>query len=70
MLILNFSHLYIRCGVLMEKSDSFEKEIKNYEGKFKYINPEIKIEYNSNYLILFQINYFKVDDFIESPDFE
>ena len=71
MLIINISSLYLRCGALLPNSDSLIKDIENYKEKFKYITSKEIINYNkSNKLILFEINYLKIDDFIKSPDFE
>ena len=69
MLLLNISPLYLRCGVLVSKTDSLASEIQ--KSKLKYINSENIIDFDSNkLLLLFQINYFKIGDFLKSPDFE
>lgn len=70
MLLLNLSPLYIRCGAILSNSDTLEKELENFKERFIYINPEINISYNEKKLILFKINYFKIDDFKKSPDYE
>ena len=70
MLILNISPLYLKCGILLEKSESLNKEIESFKEKFKYINPEKSIDYKSKILFLFQISYFKIDDFAKSHDYE
>ena len=68
MLLLNISPLYLRCGILISKTDSLTTEIQN--SKLKYINPENIIDLDSNKLLLFKINYFKIEDFEKSPDIE
>lgn len=68
MLLLNISPLYLRCGVLVSKTDSLTNELQ--KNKLKYINPENIIDFDSNKLLLFQINYFKIEDFEKSPDIE
>ena len=71
MLIINISPLYLKCGALLSNSDSLIKDLENYKEKFKYIISNLDFDYNkSNKLILFEINYFQIDDFIKSPDFE
>ena len=70
MLLLNISTLYLKCGILLKKSVSFNKELENYKIKFKYIKPELNIDYDISKLFLFKLNYFKIDDFTKSPDFE
>ena len=71
MIIINISSFYLRCGVLLQNSDSLIKDIEKYKEKFNYINSKEMLNYNkSNKLILFEINYSKIDDFIISLDFE
>ena len=70
MLILNISPIYLRFGIIFKKSESLSKEIESYKEKFKYINPEINIDYKSYKLLLFQLSLFKTEDFIKSPDYE
>jgi pantothenate kinase len=70
MLLLNISPIYLKFGVLLEESESLNKEFEYYKEKFKYINPRFNINYKTFKLFLFQINYFKFDDFEKSPDFE
>jgi len=68
MLLLNISSLYLRCGVLLSKNDSLTNELQ--KNNLKYINQENIIDINPNQLLLFQINYFKIEDFEKSPDYE
>ena len=70
MLLLNLSPVYLRCGVLLMKSESLTKELDYYKNKFQYIHPEMSLDYKTRKLIFFQISYFKIDDFKKSPDFE
>ena len=68
MLLLNISSLYLKCGVFLPKNDSLANELQ--KNKFKYINPENILDLDSNKLLLFQINYFQIEDFEKSPDIE
>ena len=70
MLLLNISPIYLRCGLFIKKSESLNKEFEYFKDKFIYINPELNINYKTSKLYLFQINYFKIEDFTKSPDFE
>ena len=70
MLLLNISPIYLRCGAIITNSDSLEKELENNKDKFIYIKPEMTIDYKTKKLILFQINYFNIEKFKKSPDFE
>ena len=70
MLLLNISSLYLRCGALINKSNSLEKEIDFYKDKFKYINPKLFLDFKSSKIILFKINFLKIEEFSKSPDFE
>ena len=70
MLLLNISSIYLRCGVLIKKSESLERELDIFKDKFKYINPKLFIEYKSVKIILFKINFLKIEEFSKSPDFE
>ena len=70
MLFLNITSIYLKCGVLLDKSKNFTKNQEYLKYKFKYINPEINMTYKNKILFLFKISYFRIDDFIKSPDFE
>ena len=70
MLVIFFSPLYLRCGVIISDSDSLKQELEFYKKNFIFINPDLIFSYNSNRIILFQISYFKIDEFAKSPDFE
>ena len=70
MLVIYFSPLYLRCGVIISDSDSLKQELEFYKKNFIFINPDLIFSYNSNRIILFQISYFKIDEFAKSPDFE
>ena len=70
MLLLNISSIYLRCGVLIKKSESLERELDIFKDKFQYINPKLFIEYKSAKIILFKINFLKIEEFSKSPDFE
>ena len=70
MLLLNISPIYLRCGAVITNSESLEKELDFYKDKFIYIKPEQSIDYKTKKLILFQVNYFNINKFKKSPDFE
>jgi hypothetical protein len=70
MLLLNISPIYFRFGALISNSEALEKELEYYKDKFIYIKPEMNINYKSKKLILFQINYFSIEKFKDSPDYE
>lgn len=72
MLIINISPLYLRCGLLLSNSkDSTIKDIEINKDKFQYINSKMIIDYNKSMkLLLFQINYFEIDNFMKSPDYK
>ena len=70
MLLLNIIPIYLRCGVLLSKTNDLSKEIFSLKEKFKYINPESNIVYKDKILFLFKLSYFKVNDFKDSPDFD
>ena len=70
MLLLNITPIYLRCGILLSKTNNLYKEIYSSKEKFKYINPENCIDYKDKILFLFKISYFKVNDFKDSPDFD
>lgn len=70
MLLFNLSPIYLRCGLLLIKSNSISKEINSFKDKFQYIRPEMSIDYKTRLLLLFQISYFKISEFKKSPDFE
>ena len=70
MILLNISPIYLRFGLLLKESESLNKELDNYKDKFKYINPDLNIKYKALKLFLFQVNYFKINDFTKSSDFE
>lgn len=70
MLLLNISPIYLRCGALIPNSEMLEKELDYYKERFRYIKPEMNITYKSRKLILFQINYFRIKEFTQTPDYE
>lgn len=70
MLLLNISPIYLRCGAIITNSESLEKELDYNKDKFIYIKQEMIIDYKTKKLILFQINYFNIEKFKKSPDFE
>ena len=70
MLLVNISPIYLRCGAVITNSESLEKELDYYKDKFTYIKTDMIINYKTKKLILFQINYFNVEKFKKSPDFE
>ena len=70
MLVIYFSPLYLRCGAIISDSDSLKQELEFYKKNFIFINHDLIFSYNSNRIILFQISYFKIDEFAKSPDFE
>ena len=70
MLLLNISPIYLRCGAIITNSESLEKELDYYKDKFIYIKSDMIINYKTKKLILFQINYFNIEKFKKSPDFE
>ena len=70
MLLLNISPIYLRCGAVITNSESLEKELDYYKDKFTYIKTDMIINYKTKKLILFQINYFNIEKFKKSPDFE
>ena len=70
MLFIYCSPLYLRCGVIISDSSSLKQELEYYGKKFNFINPDLNFVYNTNTIIVFQISYFKIDEFAKSPDFE
>ena len=70
MLLLNLSPIYKKCGLLLRKSSSLEKEIDKYKPKFEYINMNLMIDYKNYLLLLFKINENKLERFKESFDYE
>ena len=70
MLLLNISPIYLRCGALIENSEMLEKELDYYKEQFLYIKPDMILDFNSKKLLLFQFNYFSIDKFKKSPDYE
>ena len=70
MLLLNISPIYLRCGALIENSEMLEKELDYYKDQFQYIKPDKILDFNSKRLLLFQFNYFSIDKFKKSPDYE
>lgn len=70
MLLVNISPIYLRCGAIITNSESLEKELDSYKDKFIYIKPELSIDYKTKKLILFQVNYFNINKFKKSPDYE
>ena len=69
MLFLNISPIFLRCGVVLEKTESVLKEIDIYKDNFKYINPNINIYYKNKIILFFKISYFKIQDFKNSQDY-
>ena len=63
MLLLNLSPIYKKCGLLLRKSSSLEKELDLNKSKFEYINMNLMIDYNNHLLLLFKINENKVEKF-------
>ena len=70
MLLLNISPIYLKCGVIAEKSELLLKELENYKLKFNFIHLKKNITYKNKILLLFKISYFQIEDFKKSPDFE
>ena len=70
MLFLNISSIYLRCGLLIDKSDHLNKEFDSNKGKLQYINPSHFVEYKSKKLFLFEISFLKIDNFAKSFDFK
>ena len=70
MLVIYFSPLYLRCGIIISESESLRQELELYKSKFLFINSELIFDYNSNTIILFQISTFKIEEFTTSPDYE
>ena len=70
MLLINISPIYLRCGVLITNTEALVKDLDCYKDKFKYIKPEISINYKNKKLLLFQINYFSIEKFKKSADYE
>ena len=70
MLLLNISPIYLRCGALIENSEMLEKELDYYKEQFLYIKPDMMLNFNSKKLLLFQFNYFSIEKFKKSPDYE
>ena len=70
MLLVNISPIYLRCGAVITNSESLEKELDYYKDKFTYIKTDMIVNYKTKKLILFQINYFNIEKFKKSPDFE
>jgi len=70
MLLLNLSPIYKKCGLLLRKSSSLEKELEMNKQKFEYINMNLMIDYKNYLLLLFKINENKLEKFKESFDYE
>ena len=70
MLLLNLSPIYKKCGLLLRKSSSLEKELDLNKSKFEYINMNLMIDYNNYLLLLFKINENKLEKFKKSFDYE
>jgi len=69
MLLLNLASIYLKCGVLLRKSDTLLKEFEVYKDKFEFIQTSLTINYKTRMLLLFRINYYKIENFKQSPDF-
>ena len=69
MLLLNTSPIYLKCGLLLQKSDTLINEISALQNVFQYINTSITIEYKSKLLLLFKINYYNISHFKQSKDY-
>ena len=70
MLLLNISPIYLRCGALIDNSEMLEKELDYYKEQFLYIKPDMVLDFKSKKLLLFQFNYFSIEKFKKSPDYE
>ena len=70
MLLLNLASIYLKCGVLLRKSDSLLKEFEFFKNKFQFIQSPLTINYKTRIFLLFRINYYKIENFRESEDFK
>jgi pantothenate kinase len=70
MLLLNLASIYLKCGVLLRKSDSLLKEFEFFKNKFQFIQSPLTINYKTKIFLLFRINYYKIENFRESEDFK
>ena len=69
MLFVNPTPIYLKCGILLPKNEENIKEIEDLKSTFQYFQTNLSINLNSNILLLFKINYFKIDHFKLSPDY-
>ena len=70
MLIVNITPICLNCGIIINNDDTILKEIDKYKEKFKFIRHEIKILYKNKICLFFKINYFKIEEFKNSSDYE
>ena len=69
MLFVNPTPIYLKCGILLPKNEENIKEIEDLKSNFQYFQTNLSINLKSNILLLFKINYFKIDHFKLSPDY-
>ena len=70
MFLFNITHIYLKCAILLIKTDDLLKKIENFETKFKYIESKKNITYKNKIIMLFKISYSNMEDFKNSPDYE
>ena len=69
MLFVNPTPIYLKCGILLDKENDIEKEIEDLKKKFEYIETKLIINFKTKLLLLFKINYSKIEHFKKSEDY-
>lgn len=69
-IFLNVNPICLKCGILLPETDELKKEIENMNEQFQYFHNESTLISNNKILLLFKINYFKIQEFKSSNDYK
>lgn len=69
MLFTDIGPVYLRFGLLLNKTASISNEININKHKFEYIYPQLLIDYNDKLFLFLRINYFRITHFKDSYDY-
>lgn len=70
MLLLQINPVYIRCGLLLQETKELNEEINAINNQFTYFELPLLIHYNKMLLMFLKINFFGVDEFKKSIDYD
>ena len=69
-LLLNVTPISLKCGLLIKDTDEIAKELENLNNQLQYIQTNQIIKYQGRILLLFKINYFRIEEFKKSQDYK